>query len=516
MRKLWITMSIWLKGIPEFTNKVTYSMIFKVDANTNCDFLYRPLIKITSLSNHSENLVKATVKNIMVASIKITTNKTLIPFIHSFAFHDFLISIIKELLSTTEEIEELILTPKHEKQLQNKILDLGDLLDYLRDILQSLHDHFPSIYNFLLFMFQLFYIVQLLIPLLRYDLKIKPQINIGLNCGLFVLNRLLELTDNIEQLERYCIAPLFFRNKMLSPWVQSFNFSIIKNSEDIINFYYTFPNNPENSISKPQKSKKFSLFSDNLTNKIKRVSSRDNLKVLNNPSVKIDIEKKLVPRVFNIVENNNSKDLARGSFIFRDSKIINCLVSFLKTKDDNMLLLSTNIMLQVMKNFKIYDSVKQEIADRCSENLVSDVKFRLITYENISKLLVRSITQDYRNPQRLIITNLKKKIGILKQITGKNNLNIKLASIFKKVCKDFDSGEMMFAEKNLIPREKSLNYLSLINYSFYEDISKLKYLSLFFKYHLTDLEVIEIEIRKFIILKNLRYNCRCLSNGVNY
>jgi hypothetical protein len=108
----------------------------------------------------------------------------------------------------------------------------------------------------------------------------------------------------------------------------------------------------------------------------------------------------------------------------------------------------------------------------------------------------------------MIVANLKKKIQILKQITEKTNLNFKLASIFKKVCKEYDTGEQMFAEKNLNPREKSLNYLSLINYSFYEDISKLKYLSLFFKYHLTDMEVIEIEIRKFIILKNLRYNCK--------
>jgi hypothetical protein len=483
-------------------------MIFKVDSNTNCDFLFRPLIKITSLSNHSENLVKATVKNIMVASIKITKNKSLVPFIESFAFHDFLISIIRELLSTTEEIEQLILTPKHEKQLQNKILDLGDLMDYLRDILQSLQEYFPSIYNFLLFLFQLFYVVQLLIPLLRYDLKIKPQVNIGLNCGLFVLNRLLELTDKLQELEKSCIAPLFFRNKMLSPWVQSFNFNIIESSEDIINFYYKFPNASENSISQPPKSKKFALFSDNLGNKIKRVSSHDNLQILKNPRVTIDIQKKLIPRVFNIVETNNKKDLSRGSWIFRESKLLNCLVSFLKTKDDNMLLLSTNIMLQIMKNFKIYDSVKNEIADRCSENLVSDVKFRLITYENIAKLLVCSITQDYRDPQRRIVENLKKKIGILKQIITKKNLNLKFASIFKKVCKDYDSGYQMFLEKNLIPRERSLNYLSLINYSFYEDISKLKYLNLFFKYHLTDMEVIEIEIRKFIILKNLRYNCK--------
>lgn len=482
-------------------------MIFKIDANTDCQFLFKPLVKITGLSGHPENLVKATVKNIMVATIKACSNQTLIPFVESFAFHDFLISIVRELLSTTEDIERLILTPKQEKQLQNRILDLGDLLDYLRDILLSLREGFTPQFQFTLFLFQLFYISQLMLPLLRYDLKIKPQVNIGLNCGLFVLNRLLELTDKLEFLEKACLAPLFFRNKMLGPWVQTFNFSIISSSEAIINFYYNFPNKATDSLPQPAKANKFSLFSDETKNKIKRVSSRDNLEALRNPRVKIAIRKKLVPRVFNVVDSGNPKDLSRGSLIFRESKLLNCLVSFLKTKDDNMLLLSTNIMLQVMRNYQLHHSVKQEVADRCSDNLISEVKFRLITFENIAKLLARSVTEDYKDPQRKVVDCLKKKANILKQITQKSGLNIKFTPIFRKVCNNYDTGHQMFLKKNLFPRERSLNYLSLINYSFYEDLSKLKYLSIFFKYHLTDAEVIEIEVRKFLILKNLRYTC---------
>lgn len=479
-------------------------MIFKIDSNTNCQFLFKPLVKITSLSNHNENLVKATVKNIMVAVIKAAKNKTLVPFVESFAFHDFLISLIRELLTTTEEIETLILTPKTEKQLQNKILDLGDLMDYLRDILMSLKFNFLPLHDFLLFLFQLFYMVQLLLPLLRYDLKIKPGVNIGLNCGLFILNRLLVLMESLENLEKSSLAPLFFRNKMLSPWVQSFDFQYIKSSTDIINFYYHFSNSSEENS---QIKNKFSLFSSNTKSKIKKVSSRDNLSILNNPKADIDINKKLVPRVFNIVETN-SKELSRGSTIIRDSKMLNCLVSFLKTKDDNMLLLSTNIMLKIMSKYRLYESVMEDIADKCSENLTSEVKFRLITYENLAKLFMSSTTKGYKEPQRKIIEHLKSRIQIIKQITNKKNLNLKFAGIFKKVCKAYDMGDQMFLKQNLLPRQKELNYLCLINYSFYEDISKLKYLDLYFKYHLTDTEIIDIEIRKFILLKNLRYSCK--------
>lgn len=482
-------------------------MMFKIDPETDCQFLFRPLTKVAGLSAHPENLVKATVKNIMVATLKACSNRSLIPFVESFAFHEFLISIIRELLDTTEDVEKLILTPKQEKQLQNKILDLGDILDYLRDMLLSLREDFESQFRFTLFLFQLFYVAQLLLPLLRYDLKIKPQVNIGLNCGLFVLNRLLELTDKLEFLEKTCLAPLFFRNKMLGPWVQAFDFGSIRSSEAIVNFYYDFAGPPPDSFSKPAKANKFSLFSDDTKSKIKRVSSRDNLDVLKNPRVRIAIGKKLVPRVFNVVDSGNPKDLSRGSLIFRESKLLNCLVSFLKTKDDNMLLLSTNIMLQVMRNYQLHHSIRHEIADRCAENLSSEVKFRLITFENIAKLLVRAETEDYRAPQRSVVDSLKQKTLILKQITDKPGLNVKFAPIFRKVCAEYDTGLRMFQEDGLFPRQRSLNYLSLINYSFYEDLSKLKYLSIFFKYHLSDAEVIEIEVRKFLLLKNLRYSC---------
>ena len=476
-------------------------MVFKLDPDTDCRFLFKPLVHIAALAGHSENLVKATVKNIMVAVIK-APNPSLAPFLESCAFHEFLVSLIRELLAKTEEVETLVLTPLREKQLQNAILDLGDLMDYLRDVLSSLKTHFPPLHDFLLFCFQLFYLVQLLLPLLRYDLKIKPQVNIGLNCGLFVLNRLLVLTEHLEDLERSSLAPLFFRNKMLSPWVQSFDFQMVESPADIINFYYNFSKLPEKD-----KPSKFSLFKSPQGEKIRKVSSRDALSLLHRPGVHIDINQKLVPRVFNVVEKNKN-ELCRGALVIRDSKMLNCLVSFLKTKDDNMLLLSTNIMLRVMVHYRLHQTVKEDIADRCVENLTSEVKFRLITFENLAKLLMASVTKDYKEPQGKMVESLKGRIQILKQITNKKTLNLKFAGIFKKVCKAYDTGEMMFSPENLLPRQRQLNYLALINYSFYEDLSRLKYLELFFKYHLTDSEVIDIEIRKFILLKNLRYSCR--------
>lgn len=60
--------------------------------------------------------------------------------------------------------------------------------------------------------------------MLRYDSKIKPQVDMGLDCRLFVPNRLLVLTEHLKDLERSLLAPLFFHNKMPSPWVQSFDF----------------------------------------------------------------------------------------------------------------------------------------------------------------------------------------------------------------------------------------------------------------------------------------------------
>ena len=483
-------------------------MIFKIDNNTDCSFIYRPLQIISNLSNHNDNLVKATVKNIIVSAINLCDNKTLSPFMQSFDFHNFVIKLVKEILETTEIIEKLILTPKKEKELQNRIMDLNDLIEYLRDVLISLNKHFPQLFNFTLFLFQLFYMVQLVLPLLRYDLNIKSHINIGLNCGLFVMNNLICLFENYPELEQIILLPLFFRDKMLSPWVKNFDFNIILNANQIINFYYKFNDNKLSEKDNARKNK-FSLFTSKPKRfeqlKIKEVSSDRQINIFKKEEVFIDIKKQMVPRVFNIMEEAKKHDLKRGSKVKHSSKLLECLVSFLKTKDDNMLLLSSNIVLQILKNFKLKKNLTDSIADKCSENLVTEIKFRLITYENIAKLLASCYCEDFNEPKWKIIDGLKSKLSIMNQILEKVPLNKKFTEIFYKVCYDYDSGLNMFDSSNLIPRQKSLNYLSLINYSFYEDFKKLKYLSLFYKYHLSDVEIIESEIRIFLILKNLRY-----------
>ena len=114
-------------------------MIFKIDENTDCSFIFKTLIKMTELSTHNENLVKATVKNVMVAAISLSNNESIHPFLSSFQFHDFLISIVIELLYNTEQIEKLILVPKQKRELENRIMDLSDLLEYFKDLLTSLH-----------------------------------------------------------------------------------------------------------------------------------------------------------------------------------------------------------------------------------------------------------------------------------------------------------------------------------------------------------------------------------------
>lgn len=472
-------------------------MIFKIDEKTKCKFLFTPLQTICKLVNHEENLVKATVKNILISAVNQSSNQTLSPFLASFGFHQFLIGLLKELLKTTQRIERMILMPKRQKELQNCILDLEDLLEYFRDMLVSLGEKSTALFNFAEFLFQLFFLVQLLLPLLRYDLKIKSNTNIGLNCGLFVLNHLLWLFDRFADMEKRFILPLLFREKMLSPWVRSFDFNLIFESKDLVNFFYKFPNNKNDKTNNSPKKR---------DSRIKRVSSKDQL--LSPPDVLIDINKKMVPRVFCLNEPSELADFERGSNIRHTSKTLECLGSFLKTKDDNMLLLSTNVFLLLLKNFKIKKNLMQDISERCAANLSSDVRFRLVTFENLAKLLTLTLHPDYIAPKWKIIEALKTKIQLLHQTLKSPKLARLLTTIFRQVCLKYDRGPVILEKRPLLPRDSKLNYLSLLNYSFLNASNQLKYLSLYYKYHLTDREVIETELFFFIILKNLRYVCR--------
>lgn len=117
-------------------------MVFKIDPEVDCRFLFKPHVRIGSLARHIYNLVKATVKKIKGSVIN-APNPSLAPFLKSCTFHKFFVFLIRELLAETEEVETPVLTPLHEKQLQNAILDFGDLMDYLREELFWLKTHFP-------------------------------------------------------------------------------------------------------------------------------------------------------------------------------------------------------------------------------------------------------------------------------------------------------------------------------------------------------------------------------------
>ena len=52
-----------------------------------------------------------------------------------------------------------------------------------------------------------------------------------------------------------------------------------------------------------------------------------------------------------------------------------------------------------------------------------------------------------------------------------------------------------------------MNWLCLYNYNFLKKDKELRYLDIRYKYDLNQEEFVEIEIRMFILWKNLRYLC---------
>jgi len=187
-------------------------------------------------------------------------------------------------------------------------------------------------------------------------------------------------------------------------------------------------------------------------------------------------------------------------------KIFQTLLAFFRSKDDNMLLINTNILIYLFSNYSIsFDASIDSTSEKLFELLEMDPSFRLVTSENICQLLSimarqRADSHPSFYPPKLArllrgrLTNLRKLIKsphFLDLITNK----------FKKVALTSDS-PAFFNQ----PRPLNLNWLALFNYNFSSLSSKdLRYLDLSYKLELTEEEFVEVEIRTFFLYKNLRY-----------
>ena len=122
------------------------------------------------------------------------------------------------------------------------------------------------------------------------------------------------------------------------------------------------------------------------------------------------------------------------------------LVAFLKSKDDNMILLTSNLFLNIVDDIDIDKVFFEENTEKIMSLLQLDPSFRFITCLKLSKLyylLYKKYKAKYNGASKKnlneILSFFKKKIANMKKILAHDHLSTSLISSFKTVGQSFDT-----------------------------------------------------------------------------
>ena len=451
---------------------IAKSMILKADQFTNANCLKNVLKNVLVLNSHRDNLVKTTVRNIILTIVRID-NDTFVDFVHSHPFRCFIFDILRDVGAKIEITDSLIVNEKI-KELQDAIYSIQENLQFI----DELSNFTINLRNrvFVINSFTLLILVHLLVPTFRADLKIRNGKIFGINTVLFLLNTvLLELKNN--QINKNVVLNILLSDNLNKLPEELLNFELLHREK-----YAKFEQ--ENLF---QKIENFEFFKDNF--------------LTNENSGKI--ESGLLP-----AKNNKPKtELSQILFSKCTGKIFQTLLAFFRSKDDNMILLTTNVLLFVFVNYKlVFDINVEKITEKMFELLELDPSFRLVTCENLSKLITfiekhQKVSID-ENFSRKAFQLFNWKITNLKKLLKNPHFLDLIINKFKKVAQIYDSQALL---KN--PTVLFLNWLALFNYNFSSLTSKdLRYLDLSYKLELTEEEFVEVEIKMFFLFKNLRYS----------
>lgn len=152
------------------------------------------------------------------------------------------------------------------------------------------------------------------------------------------------------------------------------------------------------------------------------------------------------------------------------SQVLTMIHSFLKSRDDNLILLTTNLLLQMVSHIPFDPEFFQVSLDRTLELVRLDPKLRLVTNLKLSKLYYLLREKMIQNKKTLtkkqvqeVFQFLNTEIANLKKVHGLEPLKKILVLKFKQVAEQFDK-ELFFEEITA----GRMNELSLLNYNFKE------------------------------------------------
>ena len=435
---------------------VAKSLILKLDSFSNCESV-RPVIELSlSLARHRDNLVRTTVRNIILALVRLD-NPSIKEYVRQFPFRFFFIDLIREIKEKVFSLDRCILEEKV-KEIQDTIYFIQESFQFLDEVIYCALDLDTKQFVANLIFVGIF--MQVLLPAFRSEIKIIGGHFLGINTVLFVLDSVFAWVQ----------SAIVIRNVVFDMLL---NDNLLLDKSEICDMRLFFEASPKEIASK-------SFFQ----------SLGTTLLFASNISAHEEVSETL--------------PALRASQI--KGKVFQTLLAFFKSKDDNMILITTNIFLHIVGFVKItFDMPMIGTLEKIMELLKMDPSLRLITCENLCRVfhcIVKNSTHKIPELPKLVFPLLELKARNIKKILDADKFCELLTARFKKIAHECDR-ETFF--ESLCP--SVLTWLALYNYNYSAMQSKdLRYIGLDYKVELNDEEYIEAEVRLFILFKNLRYN----------
>jgi hypothetical protein len=444
------------EAVDYFIN-IAKSLILKLDSASKAESV-RPVVDLAlGLSRHKDNLVRTTVRNIALALTRLD-NASMAEYVSSFPFRFFFVDLVREIKEKIFSLDKCILEEKT-KEIQDTIYFIQESFQFIDELISCARDDVSKQFITNLVLVGIF--VQILLPAFRNDIRITGGHFLGINTVLFVFDSAfawiqnpliidsvvfnMMLGDNLRlDCDEVFDMPLFFDSHLQE---------VTKNS-----FFQSLG--------------KLNLFTSNLKSELTQATDK--------PAFLVSELK---------------------------GKVFHTLLAFFKSKDDNMILITTNIFLHLFARCEIdFDQALASTLEKLSELLRMDPSTRLATCENLCRvfnyIVKHSSTVKTADLTSHVFALLDMKSKNIKKILDTDKFCDILISRFRKTSYEHDKPEFYQSTKPC-----SLTWLALYNYNYSAMQSKdLRYISLDFKVELNDEEFIEAEVRLFILFKNLRYS----------
>ena len=430
--------------IVDYFINIMKSIVLKLDENSEFNLIKKFVVLILELNNHSDNLVKTTVSNIVLFLVRLK-NKEVQNYIEKFPFLFHFLDIIRNIGKSIYKLDSHILKSEI-KCVKNEIMNLQDSFHFIEEIVEcAISD---KIRRFVKNGFVIGIVLQIILPTFRQDLKFlkNEEKFLGINTALFVINSIFDIMEK-SGLKDFLIENFVLNDKI--------DFGI----KDILD---------------------------------KRIFFDGDIEDIQNS---------------NLIKKMDEVDLVKKKT--KKTKMFDMLISFMRSKDDNMILLTTNLFLYIFQNdkYKIFEQEKvyQNLINSIITLLSIDPSFRLKTCKKLSKflyiLLKKKNSKITPLTKKKIITNFKKRLQNQKKLLMADHLRNAQISIFYNTASSFDI-ENFWSKIN----PEILNWLSIFNYNFAKiDNKELRYLELDYKYDFNSDEYIEMEMKMMVLFKNLRY-----------